>query len=81
MSNTTASEAFPARRKLDGYWLRMGHLAIDALVTAGHTKPMTAEEDAVVAEWFGYLLNEAHDVGMRLGEAKGEYTARMKSTG
>lgn len=64
--------------KIDGYWLRMGHLAIDALMTANRVRSLSPSEIAVIAEWFGYLLSEVHDMGMRLGEAKGKYIVRMR---
>ncbi len=55
----------------------MGHLAIDVLMTGEITKPLSPEQIGISAEWFAKLLSESYDMGMRLGEAKGEYIRRM----
>jgi hypothetical protein len=65
-------------KEIDGYWRRMGHLAIDTLENGNLLRhPLTPEDVGAAAEWFGYLLSEAHDMGMRLGEARGKYVTAM----
>lgn len=64
--------------EIDGYWLRMGHLAVDTLMAEGIIKDLSPEQIGSIAEWVGGLLGNAHDMGMRLGETRGRFAAEYK---
>mgnify|MGYP001577499305 CR=1 FL=1 len=67
--------------KIDGYWLRMGHMAVDTLADSGTLAPesCTPEKFSALGEYFGGLFEQAHDMGMRLGEARGRFLANYKT--
>lgn len=62
--------------KLDGYWLRMGNMLLDSLIERKVIPSvLSAGENSALAEYLGGLLSDAHDMGMRLGEARGRFAA------
>lgn len=67
---------------IDGYWLRMGYMLADTLRdadTLNPTVPQSTDQMTALAEYFGGLMEQAHDMGMRLGESKGRYLVAMRA--
>ncbi len=65
--------------QIDGYWLRMGHLAIDAMMSRSLTKSsLSPEEISEASEWLAGLFSNAHDMGMRLGEMRERFTSNRQ---
>lgn len=64
---------------IDGYWLRMGRLMVDSLVNEGTLRQnLLASELDSLAQRFGELFDNAHNMGIRLGEARGRYAESRK---
>lgn len=56
-------------RQADGYWIRMGALAVDAL-TECLRADLTPRRKEIIAEYLGGVMDDAYNMGIRLGELK-----------
>ena len=50
----------------DGYWLKMGALAVEALEDTLRSD-LTKRRKEIIAEYLGGLLDNAYEMGIRLG--------------
>jgi hypothetical protein len=65
--------------KIDGYWLRMGGLLVEAIDDC-LTPDVTGKQQEVLAEYMGGLLENAYEMGVRLGEARGRFARNYIDT-
>lgn len=66
-------------KKVDGYWLRMGSLMVDTLSRENIVSTLDEQQRKTVAEYLAGSLEDAHEMGMRLGESRGRFLCAMKS--
>lgn len=65
----------PRPAQVDGYWLRIGALAVEAL--APILRPdITPRRRELTGEYLGGLMDNAYKMGIRLGESKGWVACR-----
>jgi hypothetical protein len=57
----------PQERVPDGYWLKMGARAVDAL-TDSLRSDLTKRRRELLAEYLGQIMDNAYGMGIRLGE-------------
>lgn len=65
-----------SEKKIDGYWLRMGGLAVEALSETLHPD-LTDRRKEIIAEYLGELFDNAYDMGIKLGRARERYVKEM----
>lgn len=53
---------------VDGYWLNMGTLAVDALRDSLR-EDLTPRRREVIAEYLGSIMDNAYNMGIRLGKS------------
>jgi hypothetical protein len=53
----------------DGYWLKMGAMMVEAITSNLHPD-LTDRRREILGEYFGEMLDNAHNMGICLGEMK-----------